>query len=39
MELKEGFDKDRLNEDIFFPSNVHITPVFIVFWPEKAILL
>lgn len=28
MELKEGFDMDGLNEDIFFLSNGHISPVF-----------
>jgi transketolase len=28
MELKEGFDKDGLNEDVFFLSNGHISPVF-----------
>lgn len=28
MELKVGFDKDGLNEDVFFLSNGHISPVF-----------
>ena len=28
MELKEGFDMDGLNEDVFFLSNGHISPVF-----------
>ncbi len=28
MELKEGFDMDGKNEDIFFLSNGHISPVF-----------
>ncbi|MCG2459443.1 transketolase [Flavobacteriaceae bacterium F89] len=28
MELKEGFDMDGINEDIFFLSNGHISPVF-----------
>jgi transketolase len=28
MELEEGFDKDGLNEDVFFLSNGHISPVF-----------
>ena len=28
MVLKEGFDKDGLNEDVFFLSNGHISPVF-----------
>ena len=28
MELKEGFDMDGINEDVFFLSNGHISPVF-----------
>ena len=28
MELKEGFDMDGVNEDVFFLSNGHISPVF-----------
>jgi len=28
MELKEGFDMDGKNEDLFFLSNGHISPVF-----------
>ncbi len=28
MELKEGFDMDGANEDLFFLSNGHISPVF-----------
>jgi len=28
MELKEGFDINGLNEDVFFLSNGHISPVF-----------
>ena len=28
MELKEGFDMNGLNEDVFFLSNGHISPVF-----------
>ena len=28
MELKEGFDMDGFNEDVFFLSNGHISPVF-----------
>ena len=28
MELKQGFDMDALNEDVFFLSNGHISPVF-----------
>ncbi|MGD1946650.1 MAG: transketolase [Croceivirga sp.] len=28
MELKEGFDMDGKNEDVFFLSNGHISPVF-----------
>ncbi|WP_339713927.1 transketolase [uncultured Kriegella sp.] len=28
MELKEGFDMDGTNEDLFFLSNGHISPVF-----------
>ncbi len=28
MELKEGFDMDGVNEDLFFLSNGHISPVF-----------
>ncbi len=28
MELKEGFDMNGLNEDLFFLSNGHISPVF-----------
>ncbi|GGB72973.1 transketolase [Flavobacterium suaedae] len=28
MERKEGFDMDGINEDIFFLSNGHISPVF-----------
>ncbi len=28
MERKEGFDMDGLNEDVFFLSNGHISPVF-----------
>jgi transketolase len=28
MELKDGFDIDGLNEDVFFLSNGHISPVF-----------
>jgi transketolase len=28
MDLKEGFDMDGINEDVFFLSNGHISPVF-----------
>src|SRR5690606_19864703 len=28
LELKEGFDMDRIGEDRFFLSNGHISPVF-----------
>ena len=28
MDLKEGFDMDGMNEDLFFLSNGHISPVF-----------
>ena len=28
MQLKEGFDMDGVNEDVFFLSNGHISPVF-----------
>lgn len=28
MELKEGFDMNGINEDVFFLSNGHISPVF-----------
>ncbi len=28
MELKEGFDMDGMNEDLFFLSNGHISPVY-----------
>ena len=28
MDLKEGFDMDGINEDLFFLSNGHISPVF-----------
>ena len=28
MKLKEGFDMDGANEDLFFLSNGHISPVF-----------
>jgi len=28
MELKEGFDMDGINEDLFFLSNGHISPVY-----------
>ena len=31
MELKEGFDMDGINEDVFFLSNGHISPCFTVF--------
>ena len=31
MERKDNFNMDGKNEDIFFLSNGHISPVFIVF--------
>ena len=39
MELKEGFDMNGLNEDVFFLSNGHISPVFYSVLARKAIFL
>ena len=39
MKINLEFDMDGVKEDLFFLSNGHISPVFIVFSPEEDIFL